>query len=136
MIEVIIPTVVMIIFSVLTINNVRGLRQRRNRIMPNTNGIQMTIARPMTMTNATGESTQTLPLNKQIQREQKKVDKQLTMISLIQVIVYFMFNSINGIYSIYTISTSSIIRSADRSAIESFISATTVLLTFVYATVS
>jgi hypothetical protein len=136
MIEVIIPTVVMIVFSVLTINNVHGLRQRRNRIMPNTNGIQMTIVRPMTMNNATGESTQTLPLNQQIQREQKKVDKQLTTISLIQVIVYFMFNSINGIYSIYTISTSSIIKSADRSAIESFISATTVLLTYVYATVS
>jgi len=126
----------MIIFSVLTINNVRGLRERRNRIMPNTNRIEMATVRPMTMHDATGESTQTLPLNQQIQREQKKVDKQLTMISFIQVIVYFMFNAMNGIYSIYTISTSSIIKSANRSAIESFISATTVLLTFVYGTVS
>jgi hypothetical protein len=126
----------MIIFSLLTINNVHGLRQRRNRIMPNANGIQMIIVRPMTINNATGEPIQTLPLNQQNQREQKKVDKQLTMISFSQVIVYFMFNSINGIYSIYTIITSSIIKSADRSAIESFISATTVLLTFVYGTVS
>jgi len=136
MIEVIIPTVVMIIFSVLTINNVHKFHQRRNRIMPNINGIEMAIVRPMTMNNATGESTQTLPLNQQSQQEQSKVDKQLTMISFIQVLIYLMFNTMNSSFSIYSIITSSIIRSADRSAIESFISATAILLTFVYGTVS
>jgi hypothetical protein len=136
MIEVIIPTIVMITFSLLTINNVHGLRQRRNRIKPIANEIQITIVRPMTMNNATGESTQTVPLNQQIQREQKKVDKQLTMISFVQVLVYIMFNTMNSSYSIYSIITSSIIRSADRAAIESFISTTAILLTFVYGTVS
>ena len=135
-IEVIMPIIVMIIFSLLTINNVHGLRQRRNRIMPNANGIQMTIIRPMIINNATAESKQTLPVEQQSRREQRKVDKQLTMISFIQVLVYIMFNTMNSSYSVYTIITSSIIRSADRAAVESFISTTAVLLTFVYGTVS
>jgi hypothetical protein len=104
--------------------------------MPNANGIQMTTIRPMTMNNATDESAKTLPLNQQSQREKKKFDKQLTMISFIQVIVYIMCNTMNSSYSIYSIITSSIIRSADRAAIESFISTTAILLTFVYGTVS
>jgi len=136
MVDVIIPTIVMIVFSLLTINNVHRFYQRRNRIMPNINAIEMATVRPMNMNNATGESTQTLPLNQQSQQEQNKVDKQLTMISFIQVLVYLMFNTLNSSFSVYSIITSSIIRSADRAAIESFISTTAVLLTFVYGTVS
>jgi hypothetical protein len=134
-IEAITPIVVMTVFSLLTIINLRQLRQRRNRIMPITHGTQMITIRHITLNNVTEESRKTLPSDQQNQREQKKIDKQLTMISFIQVLVYILFNTMSAGYALYSIITGSTIRSADRAAIESFINATAVLLTFVYATV-
>jgi hypothetical protein len=58
------------------------------------------------------------------------------MIAFIQVLIYIMFNTPSASYALYSFITSSIIRSSDRTAIESFISAIGVMLTFVYATVS
>jgi len=135
-IEAIIPIVVMIIFGLLTFKNLYGLHQLRNRIMPTTHDIPMTIVRPTTMKNVTGKSKQKLSFVQQNQLEKKKVSKQLTIISFIQVLVYIMFNATSAIYTLYSIITSSTIRSADQAATESFISATAVLLTFVYGTVS
>jgi uncharacterized membrane protein (DUF485 family) len=74
--------------------------------------------------------------NQQAKREKKKIDKQLTLISLIQVLVYITFNIPNSGYQVYTIITSATIRSVDRAAIESFISAISVILTYIYGTVS
>ena len=107
-IEVIIPISVMIIFSLLTINNIHGLRERRNRIMPTAHDTEMIIVRSTTVNNATG-AIQTRPFNQQIHREQRKVGNQLTMISLIQVLVYITFNTMNSSYSLYSIITSSTI---------------------------
>jgi hypothetical protein len=47
-----------------------------------------------------------------------------------------MFNTPNASYALYSVITSSDIRNADRAAIESFISAISVILTFIYGTVS
>jgi len=74
--------------------------------------------------------------NQQAQREKKKIEKQLTWISLIQVLVYMMLNIPNSSYQVYNIVTSATIKSADRAAIESFISAMCVILTYIYGTVS
>jgi hypothetical protein len=81
-------------------------------------------------------SIQTLPSNQTVKREKKKIDKQLTLISLIQVVLYIMFNTLSASYSVYSTATSTIVRSANRAAIESFISTIGVLLTFIYGTVS
>jgi hypothetical protein len=136
-IEAIAPIMIMTIFSLLTINNLHGLHQRRNRILPNRHANNpINIGRSTALNNVTGEVKQTLTFNQQMLRENKKVGKQLTMISFIQVLVYIMFNTVSASYSLYAIITSSITRSADRAAIESFINASGVLLTFVYGTVS
>jgi hypothetical protein len=136
-IEAVTPILVMTIFSLLTFKNLHGLHQRRNRILPTTHThTQMIMVRPMTMNNVTGEFKQTSSLNQQSQREQNKISKQLTMITFIQVLVYIMFNTMNGSYALYSVVTTSIIRSADQAATESFISTTAILLTFVYGTVS
>jgi hypothetical protein len=131
-----IPIIVMITFSLLTLNNLHGLHQRRNRLVPIIDKQQMTIM-GHSRTNAIGDRTQQhLSSNQQEQREKKKFDKQLTLISLIQVIFYIMFNTLNASYALYSFITSSIIRSADRAAIESFISAFSLVLTLIYGTVS
>ncbi len=110
-IDAILPIIVMITFSLLTLNNLNGLRQRRNRIMPTTS-------------------------NQPDRQEKNKIDKQLTLISLIQVLVYILFNTMNAGYALYSFITSEIIRSADQAATESFVSAISTILTFIYGTVS
>jgi len=91
---------------------------------------------PVTMNTVSSKIIQNPTSNQQARREKKKIDKQLTLISLIQVLVYIMFNILNSIYQVYTIITSATIRSADRAATESFISAFSVVLTYIYGTVS
>jgi hypothetical protein len=135
-IEAVVPILVMTICSLLTLNNLHGLNQRRNRIMPHNDGTQMTVVRTTNTNKTADNSRQTLTSEKQIQREKKQVGKQLTMIAFIQVLIYIMFNTPSASYALYSVITSSIIRSSDRTAIESFISAIGVMLTFVYATVS
>ncbi len=127
------PIIIMIIFSLLTLNNLYGLHRRRSRITPIGNGIRM-IEMGTTVNN--NRSIQTLPSNQTVKREKKKIDKQLTLISLIQVVLYIMFNTLSASYSVYSTATSTIVRSANRAAIESFISTIGVLLTFIYGTVS
>lgn len=135
-IDAILPIIFMIAFSLLTFNNLHGLYQRRNRIIPMINSIPMTIIVPTTI-NISNDKTKQNHLSNQLDRQEKrKIDKQLTLISLIQVIIYLMFNTLNASFSLYNFITSSIIRSADRAAIESFISAISIMLTFIYGTVS
>ena len=130
------PIILMTIFSLLTLNNLYGLRRRSTRVMPITYDHPMTKIGDTFTNNLNSRSTQNLPSNVPERRERKKIDNQLTLISFIQVLLYIMFNAMNAIYSVYNVVTSSIVRSADRAAIESFISATCVVLTFIYGTVS
>jgi hypothetical protein len=110
-IDAILPIIVMITFSLLTLNNLNGLRQRRNCIIP-------------------------MASNQTDRQEKNKIDKQLTLISLIQVLVYFLFNTMNAGYALYSFITSEITRSFDQAATESFVSAFATILTFIYGTVS
>jgi len=131
-----IPIVVMITFSLLTLNNLHGLHQRLNRIMPTIDAHQMIIMGNPAINVVGGRTQQNLSSDRQRQREKKKFDKQLTLISLIQVIIYIMFNTLNAGYTLYSFITSSTIRSANQAAIESFISAFGVMLTLSQGTVS
>jgi hypothetical protein len=126
----------MLIFSLLTLNNLNGLRQRRSRVEPITHPTQMFTVTAPTLNNSVVGSKQRQSLVIQGQQERRKVGKQLTMISFIQVLVFMMFNTISAGYALYSVITSSDIRSADRAAIENFISAIGVILTFIYGTVS
>jgi len=135
-IEAVLPITVITIFSLLTLNNLHGLHQRRNRVMPIIHDYRMITIGPVTMNTVSSKIIQNPTSNQQARREKKKIDKQLTLISLIQVLVYIMFNILNSIYQVYTIITSATIRSADRAATESFISAFSVVLTYIYGTVS
>jgi hypothetical protein len=135
-IEAVGPIILMLIFSLLTLNNLNGLRQRRSRVEPITHPTQMFTVTAPTLNNSVVGSKQRQSLVIQGQQERRKVGKQLTMISFIQVLVFMMFNTISAGYALYSVITSSDIRNADRAAIESFISAISVILTFIYGTVS
>jgi hypothetical protein len=135
-IEAALPITVIIIFSLLTLKNLHGLRQRRNRVIPITHDNRMITIGTVIMNTDSTKIIQNPTSNQQAKREKKKIDKQLTLISLIQVLVYITFNIPNSSYQVYTIVTSATIRSVDRAAIESFISAMCVILTYIYGTVS
>jgi hypothetical protein len=135
-IESALPIIVMTIFSLLTLNNLHRFRQRCNRVMPITHGNRMIVMGHVAMNTVNNKSIQNLPSNQQHRREKKKIETQLTLIAFIQIIVYIMFNILDSSYSVYNIVTSAIIRSADRAATESFISAVCIILTFIYGTVS
>jgi len=135
-IESALPIIVMTTFSLLTLKNLHRSRQKCNRVMPLTQANRMIAMRPVAMNIVNSKSIQNLPSNKQNRREKKKIERQLTLISLIEIIVYIMFNTPDSSYSVYGIITSAIIRSADRAAIESFISGICIILTFIYGTVS
>jgi hypothetical protein len=135
-IEAALPIVVMTTFSLLTLNNLHRLRQRRNRVIPITHGNRMIKIGPVTMNHVNNKIIQNLPSNQQHQREKKKIGKQLTLISFIQVIVYIMFNTMNSSYSVYRIITNATVLSADQAPTESFISSICIILTFIYGTVS
>jgi hypothetical protein len=134
--DAVLPIVVMTIFSLLILNNLHGLRQRRNRVMPiiyRNQTVTIGTAAPNTVNH---QIIQNLVFNQQERRKKNKTDKQLTLISLIQVLVYIICNTMNASYAVYSIITSATIRSVDRTAIESFISAVAMILTFIYGTVS
>jgi hypothetical protein len=135
-IEAILPITVITIFTLLTLNNLYGLHQRRNHVMPISHDNRTITIGTVIMNSVSNRIIQNPPSNRQTQREKKKIDKQLTLISLVQVLVYITFNIPNSSYQVYTIVTSATIRSADRAAIESFISAFVVVLTYIYGTVS
>jgi hypothetical protein len=128
-IDSIIPILLMIIFNILTLNNLHRLNQRRNRIIPITHNTKMTTFRSTTINTLNRR-------NKSLLNEKNQLNKQLTLISLIQVVIYILFNTLNAGFALYSFLTSSIIRSANRIAIENFISAISVMLILIYGTVS
>ncbi|CAF1254764.1 unnamed protein product [Adineta steineri] len=128
-----IPILLMTIFSLLTLNNLCGLRRRRNLITPHIDGSMMTVVRTTNRNETIDGGKQKVIVE---QREKKQFGKQLTMISLIQVLLYIMLNVLSAIYALYSVITSSTIRTPNRTAIESFINAIAVMMTFIFGTVS
>jgi hypothetical protein len=71
-IDVSLPIIVMIIFSLLTLNNIYGLYQQRNRIFPAIQAIEMKITAKNAINN---RSICTLPSDQSNKREKKRIDK-------------------------------------------------------------
>lgn len=109
----IIPFMVMVVFSILTLRNVHGF-QRIN-------------ANAQTSERVTGTA---LILIQNMNRHRHEM--QLIKLSVLQVIVYILLNMTLTIYPLYSVLTNSQTKSADQMAIEAFLNTSNVFLFYTY----
>jgi hypothetical protein len=108
MIIIFVPILIMILFSIFVLFNIR---QSRSRVAPST--VQVSVAQQAAM------------------RSNRQRDMQFIRLAIGQVLVFLIFIVTYGIYNLYDLLTSSQIKTADRQAIQSFISGIVNTLNFV-----
>jgi uncharacterized protein YqhQ len=106
----------MIVFSILTLRNVRSSSR-----------IQVVSQNTGNLTAVTSNSPQHI--------NRRRREMQLIKLSLIQVISYILLCTIATVYPLYMFITSSQKKSADRTAIESFLTTVGLLLLYTYSAV-
>ncbi|CAF1180474.1 unnamed protein product [Adineta steineri] len=109
--------IIMIVFSILTLRNVRSSRR-----------IQI-------VTQNTGNTTVVLSNTPQ-SIHQRRREMQLIKLSLIQVISYILLCTIASAYPLYMFTTSSQKKSSNQTAIESFLTTVGLLLLYTYSAIT
>ena len=110
LIIIIIPFFIMILFSLLVLNNFRQVRRRRQIAC-------------VTQINITGQ-------------EFHRKDLQFIKLSLIQVFIYFLFNTFYAYNATYAFITQSTVKTAQRAALDSFLSTIGLNISYLYMAVS
>lgn len=103
------PFLIMIICSLLVLNNLRNIRRRQNP----TNTVHLSTIRQF-----------------------KRKDLQFIRLSLVQVVIYILFNSIYAYNATYTFATQSTIKTSERIAFDSFLSTIGLIISYLYMAVS
>ncbi|UJR24203.1 hypothetical protein I4U23_027169 [Adineta vaga] len=136
-IDAIIPIIIMAVFTLLMMKQIRALRLRRERNVVTTIRQVTTVRSQMRTTTINaisyqdGRSQESNGHNIERQRE-----KQLTRLSFVQVLIYIIFNLPNAVYVVYMLIVTNEKKTADRSAIESFVSLFASILTYIYCTLN
>ncbi|UJR06860.1 hypothetical protein I4U23_011149 [Adineta vaga] len=136
-IDAIIPIIIMTIFTLLMMKHIRALRLRRekNIIVPvkqiTTVGSHMRTTTINAISNQDGRSQES-----NIHSIERQREKQLTRLSFVQVLIYIIFNLPNAVYVVYMLIVTNEKKTADRSAIESFVSLFASILTYIYCTLN
>lgn len=129
-IDAILPIVTMMTFNLLMLKNINGLRLIREKTSTQP---QLVRAVPEVGMPTNGRANN----NGRFQHQgMQRIEKQLTRLSFIQVFIYVIFNLPNAAYVVYMLIATNDSKTADRVAIESFVSIFFSILTFIYCTVS
>mgnify|MGYP001048251920 CR=1 FL=1 len=107
------PFLIMIIYSLLVLNNLRTIRRRQHP-------------------SAVHQTNQATSIGT---GQVKRKDIQFIKLSLIQVIIYILFNSLYGYNATYAFITQSIIKTPERAALDSFLSTVGLIISYLYMAV-
>ncbi|CAF0789539.1 unnamed protein product [Adineta ricciae] len=135
-IDAIIPIVVMSVFTLLMIKQIRALRLRREKNVISSKTFTINKRPVMTITGTIEHNDQMGGHNQANNWDaQRQQEKHLTRLSFAQVVLYIMLNLPNAVYVVYMLVATNNKKTADEIAIESFVSSFASILTYVYLTV-